>query len=431
MIATAFRELLGRVFPSMEEPFHSGRIPGGSDWRQALTTSLDQCEAIIFCFTPEATTSGWVLYEAGYMAAKGAEIRPFIYGATVPEPLRNLQAVELNWDQVSELIERLAELADLTATERHSYRARFDQHWPAFQDAICSIVLFQVKDFVPAEHFSELFNRKTFREPFPECVDGRWLDRYNAVARARQSLGNHATRQALTTDEYVKGAFGELGRLLDRYQMLIGGALLREVAWDDVPHRHQQLLERCRQDIVRLVRDFDKPSHLPIFPESIAYAAADTEARKETIHALETRIGHNEIDSKAISEAMESSWDLDRIVAYVAWQKGKCSSSLRDRVNAIRREEEVARTRELVTGLQPLYYALEAFDDLLPGEDDIDRGELAGMASSILGTICEVDRFITERDDRDRGGQISRRVESIRSKVGTERRTPPAGSPEE
>jgi nucleoside 2-deoxyribosyltransferase len=100
----------------MEEPFHSGEIPGGSDWRRELTTSLDQCEAIIFCFTPEATTSGWVLYEAGYMAAKRAATRPFVYGATVPEPLRNLQAVELSRETVSELIDKLAELADLIAT---------------------------------------------------------------------------------------------------------------------------------------------------------------------------------------------------------------------------------------------------------------------------------------------------------------------------
>jgi hypothetical protein len=403
----------------MDEPFLSVGISGGADWRKELETSLKGCDAIVFCFTPEATTSAWVLYEAGYMAASDALVVPFIYGTTVPDPLRHLQAVGLNRQTVGELIDKLAEFEtrEPVTPTNDDYRARLDEHWPTFDEAIRSLVLLPVTDIVPAEQFSDLFDRKTFREPFPECVDRRWLDRYDAVARARQSLGKEATRQALSTDDYVKGAFRELERLLDRYQMLIGGALLREVEWDDVSERDQQLLELCRKDILRLVRDFDKPSHLPIFTESISYAAADTEARKATIHAFEDRIAGGAMDSKALAEAIESGWDLDRVVGYVAWQKGRISPSVDERVRAIRREEERARTRDLIVGLQPLYYALEAFDHLFSGEGDISQQDLKRFGPNILETIDAVETFIGEHEDRDRGGHIARRTNSIRSKL--------------
>jgi hypothetical protein len=104
-------------------------------------------------------------------------------------------------------------------------------------------------------------------------------------------------------------------------------------------------------------------------------------------------------------------------VAYVAWQKGKVSSSLPERLAALRRAEERAKTRDLTTGLQPLYYALEAFDELFPGEGDVSRHELDRIRPVILGTVEAVNRFINEREDRDSGGQIARRVDSIRLKL--------------
>ena len=419
MIGDAFRLLLTNVFPGMEEPFLSVGISGGADWRETLERSLDRCDAIIFCFTPEATTSGWVLYEAGYMAARDKPIFPFVYGAEVPDPLRHLQAVAISRETVGDLIVGLHERHDPTTSEKtiEERTALFDHHWPIFDEAIRSLVLLKVDEFIPPARFSELFNRKTFIEPFPECVDNLWLERYEAVARTKQSLDNEPTRKALSTDAYVTGAFRELNQQLDRYQMLIGGTLLRPVAWDEVHQPDQRRLEMCRQDILRLVRDFNKPSHWPLLEESIAFAAADTGARKDTIHAFEIRLENDEMNLKILARGTDSGWELDRIVTYVAWQKEKVSASLRKRVLAIRREEETARTRGLARGLQPLYYALEAFDELFPLKDEVRHHDLARFGPDILETIRAVGQFIEERDDRDTGGHIRRRIDSIGTKI--------------
>ena len=415
-IGDAFKRLLVDVFPAMEEPFFSVGIPGGTVWREQLESSLAGCDAIVFCFTPEAATSDWVLYEAGYMAARGAPIFPFVYGAQVPDPLGHLQAVEINRETVWDFISRL-ETRQVPETVKRSpedLSRSFLRCWPAFDEAIRSVVLVPVSEFVPEERFVKLFDRKTFSESFPDCIDGRWLERYDAVARTRQSLDDEETRQALSTDAYVSTAFRELTRQLDRYQMLITGSLLNEVAWDAVPDDEQRRLEMCRQDILRLVRDFDKPSHLPLLQESIGYAAADTEARNDTIHDLEIRLENGEVDLEILTRGTKSSWDLDRVVTYVAWQQGKLPSTLGERAVAIRREEERARTRGLTHGLQPLYYALQTFDDLLDG--DLDR-DLAKHGPAILESIGGIDHFINERSDRDTGGHIGRRVDSIASKV--------------
>lgn len=424
-IAEAFEKLITSVFPEMET-FLSTSIPSGTDWRLELERNLDASDAIVFCFTPEAVTSGWVMYEAGYMAAKeGVLVRPFVYGTDVPDPLSHIQAVKLNRENVSAFVDDLAAAltpglaAQSPSTDDHP--AGFDKHWPTFDQVVRSLVLLPVSDFVPTEDFLGLFERKTYREPFPECVDARWLDRYDAVSRTRQLLANEGTRKALSTDEYVNAAFRGLERQLDRYQMLIGGALLREVDWEEVPERHQRLLESCRQEIARLVYDFDKPSHMPKLEESIAYASVDTERRKDMIHAFEDKLSNGELSRDSLNGAAQSGWDLDRIVCYIAWQKNKMPSSPAERWAAVRREEERARTRDLMRGLQPLYYALEAFDMLLASDDGLESSAVVRLVPEINDTLEAIHCFVEASEHRDGGGHIRRRIKSISSKLSASR----------
>jgi hypothetical protein len=84
---------------------------------------------------------------------------------------------------------------------------------------------------------------------------------------------------------------------------------------------------------------------------------------------------------------------------------------LNDLIAALKGEEEQARSRNLVDGLQPLYYAAECIDEKLPAEvDDLS-------ASRLLEVIGEIEHFLHDNKRRDSGGQIRRRPASIRRKL--------------
>jgi hypothetical protein len=85
---------------------------------------------------------------------------------------------------------------------------------------------------------------------------------------------------------------------------------------------------------------------------------------------------------------------------------------LNDLVTALKGEEERARSRNLVDGLQPLYYAAECIDEKLPEQVD----ELT--ASRLLEVIGEIEHFLEDHEGRDSGGHIRRRLASIRRKLG-------------
>jgi hypothetical protein len=98
---------------------------------------------------------------------------------------------------------------------------------------------------------------------------------------------------------------------------------------------------------------------------------------------------------------------------YVACGSGLLPETrLEHLVAALRAEEERARSRDLVDGLQPLYYAAECIDEKLPGEiDEVTE-------SRLLDVIAEIEHFLTAHRRRDSGGHIRRRLASIREKLG-------------
>ena len=88
-----------------------------------------------------------------------------------------------------------------------------------------------------------------------------------------------------------------------------------------------------------------------------------------------------------------------------------CRSGLVGFRERLKREEEQARTRNLVKGLQPVYYAAEAIDARLTLPVDPDVAE---RLSKVLETL---DRFLQADQCRDEGEHIRRRLTSIRRKA--------------
>jgi hypothetical protein len=152
----------------------------------------------------------------------------------------------------------------------------------------------------------------------------------------------------------------------------------------------------------------------PVFRESLSFESEpSTEKRKAQIHQLELRIRRGNVSRDKLLAARDSlDWALDRIVFYAACGAGLLPDvQLSDVVTALKREEEQARTRDLVRGLQPLYYAIECVNERLTPPVD------PSVAHRLSETLDSIDRFIQAHAERDSGAHLRGRIATIRHKL--------------
>ena len=289
---------------------------------------------------------------------------------------------------------------------------RFDETWPSFESDIVANTLVPVQQILP--EFPSLFdNKKTFHEPLPDCSDQKWDERLRRTARTHAYLSQTHIASILSSDPYLRGAYSDLLSALDRYDMHIGAYLLNPVDFTVLTAIEQTRLEDSRKRILDIVFNLQNQCSPPMFRESLAFESERApDKRKAQIHELERKMrGDPRIQHlKDAEPGLE--WELDRIVYYSAAAKGLLPGvHLRDLIAALKHEEERARSRNLIEGLQPLYYAAECIDETLPEQVD------ARSASTLLEVIREVELFIEDHGGRDSGGHIRRRLASIRQKL--------------
>jgi len=413
-IAAALRSWLPKVIDGMDF-FHSEDIPKGRNWHSALVQALRDCAVGVFCVTPESLRSQWMLFEAGALAQHGDQPALFTYLYGIDElagPLSHFQATRFDRDDTRRFVRALAEL--VAAKNHEAILARFEETWPSFESDVVSNTLVPVQQLLP--EFPSLFAlKKTFHESFPDCSDKKWGDRLRRTARTHDYLSQENIAAILSSDPYLRGAYSDLLSALDRYDMHIGAHLLQPVAFGDLGNNEQNQLEDARKRILDIVFTLQKRCVPPIFRESLAFESESaTDKRKAQIHELEGRVRRGEVHIEKMQVAGASlNWSLDRIMFYVAWGAGLLpETQLKDLVAALKSEEERARSRNLVDGLQPLYYAAECIDENLHGQVD----EMT--TSRLLEVISEIEHFLGDHKRRDSGGHIKRRLASIRRKLG-------------
>jgi hypothetical protein len=198
--------------------------------------------------------------------------------------------------------------------------------------------------------------------------------------------------------------------------MHIGSFLLDRRDYPGLPQDQQRMLEDARKLVLDITATLCRAWPPPILPEARAFETERSpDARKATIHAVEDRIRRGDLDAAPLRERRPV-WALDRIARCLAWTAGLLpETGLDDMIDALRAEEEDARTRGLVTGLQPLYYAAEAIDEKL------DAAPAKRTATRLADALTEVQLLLDAHPGRDAGGQIRRRIESIREKVADQR----------
>ena len=411
-LAQALKDWLPTILPGIDT-FHSAEIPKGQNWHSALIAALRGCRAGVFCVTPESLRSQWMLFEAGALAQHGDAPALFTYlygvsGDRVSGPLGHFQATRFDREDTRRFVR---DLATVVAADESHVAKHFDERWDAFEAAVLSRIILPIQRLVP--EFPELFEDKmTFHEPFPDCSNKRWDDRLRRAARVHERLSRPHVKEIVESDPYLHGAFDELLSALDRYDMHIGASLMQLRDFTSLDEGGRRQLEDARTRILDLVSALERQRRPPVFQESLTFESEpSTEKRKAQIYQLGLRLGR--VSSDRLLTARDSlDWELDRIAFYTACGAGLLPDvELSELVSALKREEEQARTRNLVRALQPLYYAIECVDErLVPTVDPAVAYRLSELVESI-------DRFVEADVRRDSGGHIQRRITSIRRKL--------------
>jgi hypothetical protein len=326
----------------------------------------------------------------------------------VSGPLGHFQATRFDREDSRRFVRDLARLVDRAAAQPPS---DFDDRWNEFEAMVLPRMLLPIQRLIPG--FPELFaNKKTFHEPFPDCSNERWDDRLRRTARVHETLSRPDIADIVASDPYLSGAFKNLLTELDLYDMHIGASLMKPMEYADLSDKEQRQLEESRIRIVNLVTALEHQREPPVFQESLTFESEpSSETRKALIHRLELRLAKTSRE-RLLAARDSLDWGLDRIAFYAAVGAGLLPDmTASDLVNALKREEEQARTRNLVKGLQPIYYAVEAIDERLTPPVDPNVAE---RLSEVLETL---DRFLQADARRDEGEHIRRRMTSIRRKL--------------
>jgi len=413
VLASCITKWLPDVLPDVQL-FHSDDIPKGERWYEALTGALKDCDAGIFCVTPESLRSQWMLFEAGALSQIDGNPRLFTYLYGVAEtggPLGQLQATHFERNDTWQMITSLA--SNRSKNELKSIRMSFDATWEEFEANVVREIALPIGKVLP--DFRGLFeNKKTFYEPFPECADIQWKDRIERIARISERLSTPEYAEVMSSDPYMSGAYKTLMGHLDRYDMNIGSYLLKPLEFEDLSEEQKDRLERVRLEILDIVRGLQTQSEPPVFRESLEFESdSTTSGRKNRIHEMQVKMNAKNLSADKIELASSSiNWGLDRIVYYLAVDTGNVEDpGVGTIFDLLRIEEEQARTRQLVTGLQPLYYSLECLDNRIKGPLD------PGLADKIIEVVGDIRGFIDARSERDTGDHVRRRLDSIWRKL--------------
>lgn len=452
-------------------------LPKGGNWFQDLAGQLENAAVGIICVTPENKASPWLLFEAGALLRCDRDVRLFpvlldLEPHALEPPLSMLQSTVLSRDpevlrrEATDLLFRVVRhISDGLHAEFEHEMSRFDQEkrgksgktkvseprlrwidftpepeppddppsseWMPPMDAFCNAIT----RIEPAGigtivgDFGRLFDRKTFREPFEECSDQRWLDRYAAATLARDRMDHHRAQVEAALPPGAGHAYRALRSAVDSYVMTLAGQLLDEQTFKRDPQGRLRdadgrlaVCERRRRDIEeRYLRLCDPVP--PVFDDARVYEELkDLSERKiRLIHPLERRLeaartaepsGPGPIPPWRLDQAKASAWLYDRLVYYIYARFFLETVTNTDLLDALGRECQIIEVADAPKTLVGIYYALETLQlRSALTEDELTR--LGDLAKRIDGVIERWRRPFDDEDASEQGPDANRRVRDL------------------
>ena len=433
--AKALRQLMGKVLhdPAPDGVVGSGEhlialsqdLPKGGNWFQNLAGLLENARAGIVCVTPENRSSPWLLFESGALIRCDIKVALFPVlldlPAAVEGPLGLVQGTIIERDPAAikrETLELLRRVTDHINDSRSEHKIYLDEPgsadpgpsvsdpWDVFTTEVVKIQPASVISIF--DRFAQLFERKTFQEPFEDCADQRWLDRYVGARLARDEMERHKELIGAALPTGAQLAYDHLSAAVDSYAMAIAGLLLEQ---REFGREHDGRLtdaegrlavcERRRQAIVTAYMRLRDPVP-PVFDDARIYEElSDLEERKiRLIHPLEQRLEAQRAEPTDNNAAVVQAWQLQRaaispwldhrLVFYVHAARAEDHPPFEDLLQGLERELSLVEARDEPATLVGLYYALEAIDKRDAGQ--VDRTRFHELLDRIDARIEEWNR---------------------------------------
>ena len=430
-------------------------LPKGGNWFQNLAGLLENARTGIICVTPENRASPWLLFEAGALIRCDIEVALFpvlldLPPAEIEGPLGLVQATLIERDPAAikrETLELLTRVTDHVNHARDQNKRPRIQIAPPAQETLTNgtppgpdpwtdfataVVKIQSASVVSIfDRFPQLFERKTFQEPFSDCADQRWLDRYAGARIARDEMERHKDGIRAALPPGAQLAYDRLSAAVDSYAMAIGGQLIteREFGSDhdgrlaDTDGR-LAVCERRRTAIRAAYMRLRDPIP-PVFDDARIYEElSDLEERKmRLIHPLEQRLDAARANPSSdpvvhdwqLTRAATSPWLYDRLVFYMHSARADDALTFQNLIDGLEREISRLEARDQPATLVGLYYALEAVETR--GADKAEKKRFHDLLDRIVARIDSWNRApeaIPAADSVDANRKIRRMVERLR-----------------
>jgi hypothetical protein len=226
-IAQGWAKLLPEIVGG--KPILSTEFQKGREWSTTLRNDLNEAKTGIIFLTPENVAAPWIHFEAGALAtavgSRNGEVFTYVYGfdpGKLAGPLSAYQSTVATKVDTRRLVHDICVVMESKPPIEEVY----SKWWAKLEAVLDEIPSLAITELVPG--FAELFDRKTFREPLPDCTNQRWLDRF-AVARAVHTALTEAAHQVDDRSRAgVRQLYGDLVAAVDAYAMAMSGFLVEE-----------------------------------------------------------------------------------------------------------------------------------------------------------------------------------------------------------
>jgi TIR domain len=330
LAALVIAEWLKEELDSCIEPVVSMGIEKGVRWADALEQSLQDADNGLLCITQEALRSPWVNYEAGVLSravagSRGADKRTgrlftFLWGVQPSElggPLALFQSTDgRDSGDVRSLVENLIAASGPDGRPRLSPE-RWQPLWEKLRDRLELIPAATLSEVCP--EFAGLFRRKTFEEPTYQCVNQRWLDRYEGAVSTLAALRErrHAVEGACrgyTVDLY-HNLESELAGYVMAVSLLVGKQDFKLNDHGHVDIQPPGILAACekrRRRVRHVVARLVDPAQAAFFDQAVRFDEAEEFAeRKNLIHELTAAVLETVQDMEDRGGALLKDWPPD------------------------------------------------------------------------------------------------------------------------
>ncbi|QND24493.1 hypothetical protein HB774_34445 (plasmid) [Rhizobium leguminosarum bv. viciae] len=433
----------------------SADLPKGGNWFSHLAGLLENARAGIICITPENYASPWLLFEAGALIRCDREVALFpvlfdLPTASLDGPLALMQGTVIERDahaikrEVLDLLNRVVAHVNtfpeapnqLSVDQRTDVNAPaslpVDDPWDTFATTVLRLELPSTVSIF--DRFPQLFERKTFQEPFHDCADQRWLDRYAGARIARDAMEKQRSLITTALPTGARLAYDHLSAAVDSYGMAIAGQLLEERKFG-TDHQGRLIDVDGRLAVCERRREAIRAAYLrlcdpvpPVFDDARIYEElTDLEERKiRLIHPLEqgldAAVGEFSTPEWRLRRAATSPWLYDRLVFFIhaARAKDLPFPSFEDLLEGLERELNLLEARDTPATVVALYYALEAVE--VRAASIVDRPRILDLLSRIEARVEDWNRPVDIQSPKERvdaNGKIRRLAGRLRVSLTT------------